>query len=57
MTIGVRGHVDNLIFFIIILKALGINKFSYNSNNMVWGSLLGTEIPDYEESTKLVFSL
>lgn len=24
---------------------------------MVWGSLPGTEIPDYEESTILVFSL
>lgn len=44
-------------FFIIILKTLGINIISYNPNNMVWGSLPGTEIPDYEESTKLVFSL
>lgn len=47
-------------FFIIMLKNINeFNKIPYNSNNMVWGSLPGTEIPDYEESTstKLVFSL
>jgi len=45
-------------FFIIILKIVNeFNNISYNPNNMVWGSLPGTEIPDYEESTVLVFSL
>ncbi len=31
-----------------------LNEISYNSNDMVWRSLPGTVIPDYEESTNLV---
>jgi hypothetical protein len=57
MIIGVRHHVDNLNFFYYPLKNVNeFNKISYNSNNMVWRSLPGTEIPDYEESTRFVFS-
>ncbi len=52
---------DNLLtiyqYFIILENIKEFNITSYNSNNMVWRSLPGTEIPDYEESAKGVFCI
>lgn len=52
---GVGHYIDNLNYLLLsFISSYEFNEISYNSNDMVWRSLPGTVIPDYEESTNLV---
>ena len=53
----VPRSLDNLNFFYYPFKNINeFNIISYNSNNMVWRSLPGTKISDYEASARFVLS-